>query len=170
MAQKIFLTIILAVTLPLYSLQFIHNDEPQLNPEELNILTGGKWTGKLTYLDYSSKKEVSISAVLTVSETEDSDIFIFNYEYPKEPEANGSDTLKITDSGKIFGDEAIIEKNLTEDGSMKLVTEREGNDDERPAIFRHTYLINKNNFSVKKEVRFKDENDFFKRNEYEFQR
>lgn len=146
------------------------SDEPVISSDDLNIVTGKKWTGKLTYLDYKSNKEVSIPADITVEKTEDPDAFIFINEYPDEPKANGSETIRIEDNGKIFGNETVTEKISDEEGSLKIVTERDGMDDEKPALIRHTYFISKTKFTVQKDVNFRDGNNFLKRHIYEFER
>lgn len=145
------------------------SEEPVVTSDDLNILTGKKWTGKLTYLDYKSNKEVSIPADITVEKTEDADAFIFINEYPEEPKANGSETIRIEDNGKLFGNETVTEKISDVEGSLKIVTERDGMDDEKPALIRHTYFISKTKFTVQKDVNFHDGNNFLKRHIYEFE-
>jgi len=146
------------------------SDEPVVTSDDFNILTSYKWTGKLTYLDYQSNKEVSIPAYITVEKTEDPDAFIFINEFPDEPKANSSETIRIEDNGKVFGNESVTEKISDEEGSLKIVTEGEGMDDEKPALIRHTYFISKSKFTVQKDVNFRDGNNFLKRNIYEFER
>ncbi len=146
------------------------SDEPVITSDDLNILTGKKWSGKLTYLDYKSNKEVSIPAELTVEKTDDQDVFIFINEYPEEPKANASETIRIDDNGKTFSNETVTEKISDESGYLKLVTEREGMDDEKPALIRHTYFISIKKFVIKKEVKFSDGVNFITRHSYEFER
>ncbi len=146
------------------------SDEPVVTSDDLNLLTGKKWTGKLTYLDYQSNKEVSIPADIIIKKTEDQDAFIFINEYPEEPKTNGSETIRIEDYGKIFGNETVTEKISDEVGSIKIVTERDGMDDKKPALIRHTYFISKTKFTVQKDVNFRDGNNFLKRHIYEFER
>jgi len=63
---------------------------PRVGAEDLRRLTGAKWTGTLTYLDYRSNKEVSIRSNLTVTQAPgDDSAWVFEYEYPDEPKANG---------------------------------------------------------------------------------
>lgn len=145
------------------------SDEPVITSDDLNILTGKKWSGKLTYLDYKSNKEVSIPAEITIEKTEDADAFIFINEYPDEPKANGSETIRIEDNGKLFGNETVTLKISDEEGSLKIVTERDGMDDDKPALIRHTYFISKTKFTIQKDVNFRDGNNFLKRHIYEFE-
>jgi hypothetical protein len=66
---------------------------PKIKAKELNILTGARWSGTLSYLDYSSSKKVSILSDLVVSSAGKKNSWIFSFEYPKEPKANSSDTV-----------------------------------------------------------------------------
>ena len=146
------------------------NDEPVITTDDLNILTGKKWTGKLTYLDYSSKKEISIPADVIIVSTVDQDAFIFINEYPDEPKANSTDTIRIDENGKKFDNETVTEKISDGEGSLKIVTEGNGTDDERPALIRHTYYISRTKYTIQKDVNFGDGNNFIKRHIYEFER
>jgi hypothetical protein len=145
-------------------------DEPVITTDELNILTGKKWTGKLTYLDYSSKELVSIPAEVTVLNTQDPDAFIFIKEYPDEPKANSTDTVRIEENGKKFDNETVTEKISDGESSLKIVTEAEGMDDEKTALIRHTYFISNTKYTIQKDVNFGDGNNFLKRHIYEFER
>ncbi len=56
----------------------------------------GKWTGILTYLDYSSGKPYIMPANISVTiNQQNARQLIFAIEYPNEPKANGNDTLSI---------------------------------------------------------------------------
>jgi len=44
----------------------------------------------------------------------------------------------------------------------------EGND--RSAVIRFTYLLNAKNFSIRKEVGYEDEDQFFERNSFDWKR
>lgn len=166
MRKKIYLVIILCV----FAFSFI-TDDPVIKEDDLILLTGKKWTGTLTYLDYSSKKEVSIPVDLTVTQSSEyKNSFILKYEYTDEPDANGSDTVLISDDGKYLGDKKITSRSDLLNNTLGIITEESGEDDNRPAMFRHIYLISDSIFSIKKEVKFNDESEYFKRNVYEFKR
>ncbi|HMS33398.1 MAG TPA: hypothetical protein PKC91_04860 [Ignavibacteria bacterium] len=145
-------------------------DEPVITPDDLNILTGKKWTGKLTYLDYSSNKLVSIPAEVTVLNAEDSDAFIFINGYPDEPKANNTDTVRIEENGKKFGNETVTERISETDGILKIITSEEGMDNDKPAVIRHTYIISSTGFTIIKDVRYEGENNFINRNTCLFER
>ena len=68
----------------------------KVSAEDLRRLAGARWTGTLTYLDYGSGKKVSIPSNLTVTQAEgDESAWVFEYEYPEEPKANGPKFLSL---------------------------------------------------------------------------
>lgn len=150
---------------------FIKLDNPKVKPGDLKPLLGTKWTGNLTYLDYSSNKKVSIKSNLTVTKSaESTSIWIFDFEYPEEPKANEKVEVEISKDGKMFDGEQVIEKIKLPNATLKIVTVKNGEDNNKLAIFRHTYLINKQSFSIKKEVQYEGSNEFFERNKYSWKR
>src|SRR5690349_6018730 len=73
---------------------------PRVGAEDFRRLTGARWTGMLFYRDYSSGKEVSIRANLTVAEPHgDGSSWVFEYEYPDEPKANSKETVTLGEGG-----------------------------------------------------------------------
>ena len=143
----------------------------RVSPEDMRRLTGARWTGTLTYTDYGTNRRVSIPSNLTVTESpEVGAAWVFEYEYPKEPKANGKRTLKLGEGGSTFDGETVVERTSLDDGTLKLVTEKRGTDNERAALFRFTYLIGASSFSVKKEVRHEGAPEFFERNVYSWSR
>ncbi len=144
---------------------------PKVSGEDLRRLTGARWTGTLTYLDYRSKKPVSIPSNLLVSQAEgDESSFVFEYGYPKEPRANGGQTLKISDDGTVIDGQAVVERASLGSGVLRLVTVKRGRDDDKEALFRFTYTIAASSFSIMKEVRPEGAAEFFERNRYSWQR
>lgn len=144
---------------------------PRVRPEDLRRLTGARWTGTLTYTDYRSARRISIPSNLTVSEPAgDGTSWVFEYEYPKEPNANDRQTVKLGEDGKVLDGETVIERASLDGGALKVVTEKRGTDNDRAALFRYTYLISASSFSVKKEVRYEGAEEFFERNVYSWSR
>ena len=143
----------------------------KVSDKDLDSLTGQQWTGTLSYLDYSSKKKVSILSNLTVTKSsEDKKTWVFDYVYPKEPKANGKKSVVVGRDGSSINDEKVTERTKLPDNAIKIVTEKNGEDNDRKAVFRYTYQISAKNFSIKKEVRYENESEFFERNEYSWQR
>lgn len=144
---------------------------PRVSAEDLRGLTGARWTGTLTYLDYRSNKRVSIPSNLTVTRAEgDETAWVFEYEYPEEPKANGKQTLKVGDGGALFDGGTVVERTSLDGGGFRLVAEKRGKDNDREATFRYTYTLDRSTFIIKKEVRPEGAAEFFERNTYSWKR
>ncbi len=144
---------------------------PRVSAEDLRRLAGARWSGALTYLDYRSNRKVSIPSNLTVTQAAgDENAWVFEYEYPEEPKANGQRTLKIEGDGAVFDGETVVERAGLDGGGFRLVTVKRGRDNERDALFRFTYTLDGPAFSIKKEVRPDGAAEFFERNQYSWKR
>lgn len=132
----------------------------------------GCWSGSLTYLDYTSNKPFSMPVTITVKDFSNSNLVICSLEYPKEPAANALDTIFISKDGRLLNNETVKTKRVFGKDSLEIVTEITGVDgnDNKPAILRHTYLLGRNNYSIRKEVHFAGQNDWILRNEYKLVR
>jgi hypothetical protein len=126
----------------------------------------GKWSGSLTYLDYSSGKPYTMPADIIISFAVNPAGYIMTYEYPKEPKANSVDTTYLKDH--YFGKEKVIQFNKKSSGDFILITAYEGKDgnDNKKAVLRHTYTLEGNSFSMKKDVQFKGTSKWIQRHEY----
>ena len=145
--------------------------EARIKRDDLQILTGTQWSGTLTYLDYRSKKKVSIPAKLNVrANGEDKWSWVFEYEYPDEPQANGREIVRLSEDGRSLNGEAVLERISLPDNTLRFVTEKKGDDNNRRATIRFTYSLNAQRFSIKKEVRYEDEDQFFERNGFDWKR
>jgi hypothetical protein len=132
-------------------------------------LNGVSWMGKLTYLDYSSDQTVSILSRIKVSKVENvPNQWRFKYEYPKEPQANSEEIVEIKQNGLYWGSELVKKKHRLPDGALSIVTEEHRQDGNKEGIIRHTYLIDSSSFSIKKEVKYDDANEYFLRHKYEW--
>jgi hypothetical protein len=146
---------------------FVNLKTRKIKSSDFKLLTAGQWKGKLTYQDYRSNKKVSILSNLTVTESnEDKLSWIFEYEYPDEPKANKKLIVKISKDGKTFDEETVVERANLPNKILRIVTTNNGTDNDKPAVFRHTYLLSKKSFSIKKEVKYEGTQEFFERNEY----
>lgn len=171
LAHAVMKTVVLALLLasPLAGLAFAQ--APRVSAEDLRVLTGGRWKGTLTYTDYGSGRQVSIPSDLTVTRAPgDETSWVFEYEYPKEPKANGRRAVRLEEGGALFDGARVIERTSLGGGALKVVTERRGKDDDREALFRHTYTLAGSSFSISKEVRREGAAEFFERNRYSWQR
>lgn len=144
---------------------------PTVKIKDLRRLSGAQWTGTLTYLDYGTNKKVSIPSNLIVTpSTEDKLSWVFDYQYPDEPKANSKSTVTISKDGKSIDGETVTDKQNLAGNAVKIVTEKAGEDNDKKAVFRFTYLIGENSFSLKKEVKYQDATSYFERNEYSWKR
>jgi len=142
---------------------------PSVTMADFKPLEGDDWTGTLTYLDYGSDKLVTIptKAAMTVkSET----LLKYEISYPKEPWENTKSSFKISHSGRVLDGHVLTSRKLLYDGNLFLETLHDGEDDERPAEIRMTYIVGSTNFTLIKNVRFDDSEDFKNRNVYAFSR
>jgi hypothetical protein len=129
----------------------------------------GNLKGWLTYLDYSSGKPFSMPAEVNVRVSAQG-LVILALNYPKEPKANGNDTIAIGNNGTMLNGAIVVDRAVMEDGSIKLITEINGVDgnQNRKAVIRHIYIIGKAIFQNRKEVKFDGEDKWTMRNEYLF--
>lgn len=137
------------------------------------IIATGNWTGKLTYLDYSSGKPFTMPANVMINlPSERKNEVVLALVYPQEPNANANDTLFISEDGTHINGAKITSKQKLTDGSLQLITDKDGKDgnDHKKALLRHIYTIGKNNFSNRKEVKFQGTDQWILRNEYVFSR
>ena len=132
----------------------------------------GKWTGTLTYIDYTSGKPYTMPANITFSlSKKNPNQLILSVEYPNEPKANGNDTMVISKDGAMLDGAMVVSKEKS-GGILHLVTERSGVDgnEHKKAIIKHIYIISKKTFSNRKEVRFEGDEKWILRNEYKMNR
>jgi hypothetical protein len=163
--------LVIAFAFFMAAVQIGYAQAPTVTVDDLKILEGPKWTGTLTYLDYRSNKKTSIKSNLIVTRASDNaSSWQFAYEYPDEPKANDSSTVDLTELGRRLGGKEIIEKETTSGGGMRLVATMDGTDNNKKALFRFTYLISRNAFSIKKEVRLDGATEWFERNTYSWTR
>jgi len=143
----------------------------KVSASDLKPLEGKQWIGSLTYLDYSSNKKTSIKSNITITRSATDNLtWVFDLQYPLEPGANSKDDAKLSAEGRTFDGESVVERTKLPGGVLKIVTTKPGKDDNRDATFRHTYLIGKAAFSIKKEVRIDGTSEFFERNTYSWTR
>ncbi len=131
----------------------------------------GKWTGTLTYLDYTSNKPVTIKVNAAV-EMKNENQFTLAFYYTDEPSENEKNNYVIKENGTKVNDMQLIERTLQADGALKIVLERKGLDgnDHKPATFHQVMVIADKLFTITKLVKFDGEEQFFQRHQYSFSR
>ena len=141
----------------------------RLSKNDLQLFIG-TWKGTLTYLDYTKGKPFSMPAELSVRSSKPGLLF-FSYTYPKEPEANGVDTVIISKKRDSI-DEIPVTDRMIDKGITMIITEKKGTDgnDNKPAILRYVYTIGDNVFIKRKEVKFDGKEEWILRNEFNFRR
>jgi hypothetical protein len=139
--------------------------------KDLQLLPGS-WKGSLTYIDYASGKPYTMPANAAIVQTQQVGQYLVAFTYPGEPKANGTDTFLISQNGKLFNGAKIVQLQHLENGGVIITTVQDGRDgnDNKKAILKHTYTIQKNIFINRKEVKFYDEKKWMLRNEYRFNR
>ena len=164
-------TLVLALLLGSQLFGSLSTKEARIKRDDLQILTGAQWSGTLTSLFFRSTKNVSIPSNLTVKQNgDDKSSWVFEYQYPDEPQANSKEIVRLSNDGGRINDEVVLERTNLPDNTVKVVTEKKGQDNDRSALFRFTYSLNAKTFSIKKEVRYEHESQFFERNEYSWKR
>jgi hypothetical protein len=144
---------------------------PRIEPADVQRLTGAPWRGSLTYLDYTSRKPTTIASALVVTRVDgDGRSWVFDYQYPDEPKANSASRVSIAGDGSTIDGERVVERSVLAGGIVRIVTEKSGEDDRRPAMFRFTYLVGDSSFSRRKEVKFEGTTDYFERHTYSWTR
>ncbi len=141
---------------------------------DVDRLTGAPWKGTLTYLDYTSHAQTTIKSSLVMArlpETKAGDAaWDMRVGYADEPHANSGETAVLKRGGRVFRDADVVERAVLPDGTVRVVTEQEGPDDNRPARFRFVYLLGEKTCSIQKLVRFTPQEAFFERHIYRWSR
>jgi hypothetical protein len=165
-------TIFITVSILIISITSIFaQTKSKVSINEFRTLVGS-WTGTLTYLDYSSNKPYTMPADVEISQIGKSRSFIFSNLYPNEPKANSSDTISISNNGKMLNKETVKAKTKLTNGDLEIITEFssiDGNDN-KPATIRITYIFGKKIFKNVKEVQFEGQDKWIKRHEYSYTR
>ncbi len=145
--------------------------DSRVAPSDLDRLAGGSWSGSLTYLDYTSGRSTQLRAALEVERKPGaSRVWVLKLAFADEPGADGESELVLSDDGRSLDGETVIERRELEDGLLCIVTQAEGQDDEKPATLRHVYRIGAREATAQKLVRPQGASGFFERNVYRWRR
>jgi hypothetical protein len=146
----------------------IINGQTKVEITDFDILNNTNWKGTLMYKNYGDGKEVTLQTTMSISIQKNK--IITEIKFPREPKANSKVKIKIKKNGTYFGDEKIIEKELLEDNTLKIVTYYEGKDNNQNAKMYKTYVFNKVTFSITKEVQYSGSDEKFIRNKQMYNR
>lgn len=143
---------------------------PEVLATDLDLLTGPRWTGSLTYLDYGTHQSVRIPCSLEVRRLSGDARWEERVGYDDEPSKDWSGELAIADGGRTLDGERVVSREVMANGTIRIVTETRGTDDDKPARIRHVYELAPTHTSLQKLVRFEGEQAFFERNRSEWSR
>jgi hypothetical protein len=142
-------------------------------PDDIDRLQGAAWTGTLTYRDYSTDARTSIKSGLRLDRlaaaASGEARWALRISYADEPHANSADTITLATTGRIFRGASVTERAVLPDGRVRIVTEEDGTDNDRPARIRLVYLVGPRTASIQKLVRYGDA-AYFERHIYEWTR
>lgn len=150
------------------------NTNAAVSAADIDRLTGAPWTGTLTYRDYTSQLQTRIKSSLLMirlpQQPDGAAAWEMRVGYADEPHANSGETAVLTRSGRIFRDAQVLERTVLADGSVRVVTEQDGQDDNRVARLRFVYLLGDKQCSIQKLVRLTPQDAFFERHIYRWSR
>ncbi len=135
---------------------------------DFKILNNTNWKGELMYVNYADGKEVILPTTLHIEVKGDKIIFDTSYTY--ESSANSKEVIKIKKNGTVLGDEAVLSKTTTTDGTVTILTKYKGKDDNKPATMFKSYVFNATIVTITKEVQFDGTSKRFVRNRYSYKR
>ena len=143
-----------------------------MEPYELLV---GSWVGELEYLNYGDDLTlVTLPTRLVVEPTGNGKRLDleFIYQEPDGSEVSGTDQLYETPDGLYFGDRWTVEEQEVEEPGrrLRLVLSREGEDDNRAAFIRTVVLLEGDELTITKQVRYADTGEELQRNQYRFRR
>jgi len=166
-AMKFSLTQLLIVFTLLFSLK--NYAQNTITSDDLNILLG-EWTGTLTYTDYSSNEPFTMPANLVVKQGKNKNQLLLFINYPKEPNANSKDKIRISKNGSQLNNIDVKSKQRLSEGQVQIITEYSGKDNNKKALIKNVYILGGNQFIIRKEVNFENSEDWLIRNEYKYER
>ncbi|WP_400080274.1 hypothetical protein [Winogradskyella sp. R77965] len=152
-------------TFCIFLLVLTAHSQSTLKISDLEILNNTSWEGKLTYKDYQSGEPRTIETTLQIKI--EGDKIISNVQYTYEPNKNNKSSVKLKKNGTYYGNEKIL-SNTFENGIRTLVTTYKGRDAGKKATMYMTHQFSETTYKVTKEVQFKNSEERFIRNTYEF--
>ncbi|HEX8428713.1 DoxX family protein [Hymenobacter sp.] len=134
-----------------------------------------QWNGSLTYLDYKTKKPVTLVTTLNGMQSKPRELVLdFIYQEPEGNQVKGYDKVQLSDDGtRLIWDGTplqISRKTRLPNQALELVLEGRGFDDNRNCLIKRTLVLGASQFSVLKEVKYDGTESFITRNKYAFQR
>lgn len=144
------------------------DNAPRISEKDFAPIIGEDWTGSLSYKDYSSEKQVSIPVNASVEKITSRTI-VYRLEYPKEPDYNSVQRLRISRDGTRIDGVPIVKLERV-DGRLEITTRQRSSDNNIPANIEIVYQIGRNQFDIVQRVIPDDGGASFTRNRYSFKR
>ncbi|MEM1055807.1 MAG: S41 family peptidase [Bacteroidota bacterium] len=133
----------------------------------------GDWAGTLTYTDYQDDTSRVTLTTSAEAEAVRGGIQITVSFVEPDGSSGGMGATTILDGGAsiTYNGESWqeISRTVTDEG-FRLVIQREGDDNDRPATIRHTITLDGDVMTDRKQVRYNGTDAFFERNEFRFTR
>lgn len=143
--------------------------QQSIAPEDLNVLLG-KWTGSLTYTNYSDGTPFTMPAELEVKKGKNEYRLDLFTSYSNEPNANSKGAINLSKDGTKVNKESIIDTKKLENDDLQVTTQYEGKDDRKKALIKNVYIFGKSRLIIRKEVKFENSDAWLTRNEYQYAR
>lgn len=137
--------------------------------EAIEIILGD-WSGRLTYMDYSSNTPYTMPAEVTVVRSKTKNKWSLNFKYPNEPKANSKGQILISKQGDKINKARIVSKQVLSNKQIEIITEYKGRDNKKKALIRNTYIFGPKTFVIRKDVKFENSSEWIMRNTYSFER
>lgn len=130
----------------------------------------GKWMGTLTYRDFKSGKDVTMTCNLSLEVKKKGKGLVMSYDYPDNSAWNSKDNIAISDDGKYINGEKITSRKQLENGSVEIIMESKGQDGSTPATIRQIITIGPKLFTLSRQVQYMTTGEKFVRNQYKWSR
>lgn len=163
--------IYLLVTIPSLALSQENDksNEYKITPNDIEILIGF-WEGTLTYVDYTTGKPFKMPANLKIKQGKNKYQLKLYSIYPNEPKANDTSKFVISKDGEKIDGKPILSKKINQNNEVVFMVEYLGKDgnENKKATIRQFYILGNSSFVIRKEVKFQDQNEWIKRNEFNY--
>ncbi|MEM1216346.1 MAG: hypothetical protein AAGJ82_11710 [Bacteroidota bacterium] len=156
-----------SLLLGLTPLTYAQDTAPQ--PEDLARLVG-EWKGTLTYRNYGDGKFYDVASTLSITTGSDAYEVQADKQFPSEPNKGGIYKIAIAEDGSEFNGGEVISRKVLEDGTVEIITEQKGRDNRKRCTIRFTYLIGDDSFIDRKEVLYRKQTEWLRRNEFKYER
>ena len=166
---KILVVFTILISFENYSQTSSAETPERITTKDLKIILG-KWTGSLTYVDYRTNKPFTMPSNVDVKQGKNEKQLLLLITYPKEPNANSKDKIKISEDGQQLNKKEVKSRQKLADGQIQIITEYLGKDNNKPALLRNIYILGDKQFIIRKEVNFENTNEWMMRNEYSLSR